>query len=91
VSVRVQNNSGADMKILVVDGGAWRSIGFVGGGETATFDVPGLNRTGAPLQILATPLSGRGSARSGPLTVLVGQTVTFTIETDLARSFAIVR
>ncbi|MFN2566019.1 MAG: hypothetical protein ABR499_13565 [Gemmatimonadaceae bacterium] len=91
VRLRVQNNTGVDMKILVVDGGTWKSIGFAGAQSTVSFDVGGLNQSGAPLRILATPIGAEGAARSGPLTVLPGQTVTFTIEADLARSFAIIR
>ena len=79
------------MKFFVFDGGSWRSIGFVGAASTASFDVAGLNRSGATLRVLATSLDGKRAAQVGPLTVPLGQTVTFTIETDLARSAAVVR
>jgi hypothetical protein len=89
--LRVQNHSPADMNVFVVEDGAWKRIGFVGALGSATFELGVLERNGAPLRILAVPVSGRGAARSEPLTVLPGQTATFTIEADLARSSAVVR
>lgn len=91
VPLRVQNNNPADVKIFVVVGGTWKYIGFVAGRSSDNFELGALDRTGAPLRILATPVGGRESAHSEPLTVFPGQTVTFTIEADLAVSSALVR
>lgn len=91
VTLRVQNHTPAEMTILVVDDGAWRRVGVVRGASTASLDLPGLDQSGAPLRILATLPDGKRAAQAGPLTVLPGQTVTFTIEPDFARSTAVVR
>jgi hypothetical protein len=91
VPLRVQNNNPADVKIFVVVGGTWKYIGFVASRSSDNFELGALDRTGAPLRILATPVGGWESARSEPLTVFPGQIVTFTIEADLALSSALVR
>lgn len=91
VPLRVQNNTGAAVKILVVDGGMWKFVGLVEAGATGTFFLTGLDADGAPLRLLAMSLDGKREGGAGPLTVLPGQRVTFTIETDPARSFATVR
>jgi hypothetical protein len=79
------------MKVFVVVEGSWKYIGSVDGRSRTSFDLWAFRRSGAPLRILATPVNGQGAARSDPLTVLPGQTVTFTIEQDLALSSATVR
>ena len=89
--LRVQNNTPGDMNVFVVVDGAWKCIGTVTGLRSATFELGALERNGAPLRIRATPVRGQGAAHSDPLTVFPGQTVTFTIEPDLARSSATVR
>jgi hypothetical protein len=89
--LRVQNNMPTDMSVFIVVDGSWKRIGFVAGHRSATFEIGAIERNGAPLRILATPVHGGGTARSDPLTVFPGQTVTFTIEPDLAHSVATVR
>lgn len=91
VLLRVRNNTTADAKIFVVVDGGWKLVGFVAGLSSAHFELGDLERTGAPLRILATPLTGEGAVHSDPLGVRPGQTVTFTIEPDFARSSAVVR
>jgi hypothetical protein len=91
VPLWVRNNTQAGVKVFVLDDGEWRDLGFVAAGSTESFDVVDLTPAGAPLRLLAIPSNGQGSARAGPLTVLLGQAVTFTIEPELTRSFAVVR
>jgi len=91
VPLRVHNNGPTEMKILVVEGGMWKYIGSVPARSHATFELSAEGWSGAPLRVRATPVGGQGAAHSDPLTVFPGQTVTFTIEADLAASSATVR
>ncbi len=92
VRLVVQNNNFADVDVYVVrDGDATTRLGTVTGESNATFVVePSLFPTGT-LALVAQPIGGFGAARSGPVSVSPGQTVTFTIQPDLRTSMATVR
>ncbi len=91
-TVVVQNDNFADVDVFVVRGGdVLARLGMVNGESTATFTVdPSLFPTGR-LSLIARPIGGVGAARSGPLVVDGGETVTFTISPDLQASMATVR
>ena len=88
----VQNHNFADVDIYVVrDGDVSTRLGTVTGESTERFAIdPSLFPTGT-LRLIGTPIGGSGAARSGPLLVNPGQTITFTVEPDLAASAATVQ
>lgn len=90
--VVVDNHNFADVEVFVVrDREVSMRLGMVNGASAAKFDVdPSLFPTGT-IALVARPIGARGEARSGPLVVSAGQTVTFTIEPDLRASMATVR
>ena len=92
VTVVVQNQNFADVDVFVVrDGAVVTRLGMVNGESTARFPIdPSLFPTGS-LSLVARPIGGSGVARSGPVLVNGGQTVTFTIQPELAASMATVR
>jgi hypothetical protein len=91
-TVVVQNDNFADVDVFVArDAEVLTRLGMVNGESTAKFAVdPSLFPTGT-LALVARPIGGSGAARSGPLVVDAGQTVTFTISPDLRASMATVR
>jgi hypothetical protein len=92
VSVVVQNDNFADVDVFVVRDGdvLWR-LGMVTGESTEKFSVDqSLFPTGT-LALIARPIGGSGTARTGSLVVDAGQTVAFTISPDLRASMATVR
>ncbi len=88
----VQNHNVADLDVFVVgEGGLSTHLGMVPGESTEKFAIdPSLFPTGT-LRVVGAPIGGSGVARSGPLLVDAGQTITFTVEPDLAASTATVR
>jgi hypothetical protein len=92
VTVVVDNHNFAEMDVYVVRAGdILTRLGMVDGESKAQFLVdPSLFPTGT-LGLLARPIGGFGAARSGPIPVGAGETVTFTIEPDLRASMATVR
>jgi hypothetical protein len=91
VRLRVTNNNFADMDVFVIQGGMQMRLGFVPGESAVSFALPHAVRSGAPVRIVAVPIGGQGFASSDPLTIFGGETVTFTIQPELALSFAMVR
>ncbi len=91
-TVVVQNQNFADVDVFVVrDGDIQTRLGMVNGESTAKFTVDqSLFPTGT-LNLIARPIGGLGAARSGPVLVGPGETVTFTIDPDLRASAATVR
>jgi hypothetical protein len=91
-TVVVQNNNFSDVDVFTVqDGTVTTRLGMVTGGSTATFAVdPSFFPTGQ-LGLIATPIGGSGVARSGPVLVNSGKTVTFMIQPDLRSSMATVQ
>jgi len=85
----VRNDNVSPAKVFVADGGGWKYVGPVRSRSIERFQVWPLDQPGAPLRLLAT--LGRDTVRTGPLTVLSGQSVLFTLHEDLSRSSAVVR
>ena len=87
----VRNDNASAARVFVGDGGSWNYVGPVRSRSSERFDVASLDQSGAPLRLLATLRAGRDTVRAGPLTVLPGQSVQFTLHEDLSRSGAVVR
>lgn len=87
----VRNNNVSAARVFVGEGGGWKSIGTVPGRSTDRFEVLSVAQSGSPLRLLATLRAGRDTVRTGPLTVLSGQSVLLTLEEDFSRSSAVVR
>lgn len=92
VSVVVTNNNYWDMKVYAVVGSSVPiRLGTVTGVSSARFTAhPSLFPTGT-LRLVASQLGGRDAADSGPLPVVGGESVTFTIQPNTSTSFAFVR
>ena len=92
VAVTVTNNNLSDMKVYAVsDGGAPFRLGTVTALSSGTFTARRSMFTSGTLRLVASPIAGRGVARSGPLLVGAGRSVNFTIESNLAASFGTVQ
>lgn len=92
VAVTVTNNNLADVDVYAIaDGGMRLRLGTVTALSSGTFTArPSMFATGT-LRLVASPIGGRGLARTDPLLVSAGQAVTFTIQPDLAASFGMVQ
>ncbi len=85
----VRNDNVGEARVFVRDGGNWKHVGAVRSGSAERFEVTLVDQSGAPMRLLARV--GRDSVRAGPLTVLPGQSIHFTLHEDLSRSTAVVR
>lgn len=92
IAVVVKNNNYWDMKVYAVTGSSVPiRIGTVTGNSSIRLTAhPSMFTTGT-LRLVASQIGGREMADSGPLQVVGGQSVTFTIQSQTATSFAIVR
>jgi hypothetical protein len=84
----VRNDNASAARVFVGDG-SWKYVGQVRSRSVERFEVPPLGQSGAPLRLLA--MLGRDTVRAGPLTVLAGQSILFTLHEDASRSSAVVR
>ena len=84
----VRNDNVSAARVFVGDGANRDYVGQVRSRSLERFEVS-LGQSGSPLRLLAT--LGRDTVRAGPLTVLSGQSVLFTLHEDLSRSSAVVR
>jgi hypothetical protein len=92
VHLVVDNNNVSDFDVFLVQGNGTRSrLGTVDGGQVDSYSLQSGLWTGPTVGIVATPIGGFGAARSGPLTVDPGDTITFTIQPNLGTSFATVK
>jgi hypothetical protein len=71
--------------------GARIRVGFAPGETTTRLPLPPSLVGVGTLRLTADPVGGFGAARTDPLVVTAGDTVTFTIEQDLGLSVATVR
>ena len=91
-TLRVENHNFNDVDIFAVHpGGTPQRVGQVTGLSSGTITLPRALIASVPIRFVAVPIGGFGAAGSGSLTVYGGQTITFTIESDLAMSSAVVR
>ena len=91
VVLMVRNDNASAARIFVSGAGGWKFVGAVRSRSIDRFEVWPLDQSGTPLRLLATLGAGRDTVRAGPLTVLSGQSVLFTLTEDLSRSNAVVR
>jgi hypothetical protein len=87
----VKNDNVLDMDIYAVSSGLPTRIGTVTGLSTARFALQPTLYGATDFRIIATPIGGNGRASSGQLIVQRGQTIDFTIGSNLRQSFASVR
>jgi hypothetical protein len=92
VAVVVKNNNFWDMKVYaIVSSSVPIRIGTVTGNSSIRVTAqPSMFTTGT-LRLMASQIGGQDVADSGPLQVVGGQSVTFTIQSQTGASFAIVR
>ncbi|HEU4642313.1 MAG TPA: hypothetical protein VFS44_07635 [Gemmatimonadaceae bacterium] len=91
VSLVVRNDNFADMDVYAIANGESRRVGMVTGNKTARFRLdPSLYPSGQ-VSLVAKPVGGRGLASTGPVNVIRGQTVQFTIAPRLEQSSVEVR
>lgn len=91
VGLVVQNQNFYDMDIYVVSEGVATRVGDVNGNSTARFRLDPSFFPSTDLRVVATPVGGNGRAFSGPLNVMAGQTIVFTIGPVLRQSTATIR
>jgi hypothetical protein len=92
VAVIVKNNNYWDMKVYAVASSSVPiRIGTVTGNSSIRLTAPPSMFTTGTLRLVASQIGGRDMADSGPLQVVGGQSVTFTIQSQTATSFAVVR
>lgn len=88
VSVVVENQNFSDVTIYSVRQGTRARVGWVPGNSTGRFTVSAAQFPTGELNLVALPLTGGGAAYSGPVLVGGGQTVYFTVASQLRASFA---
>jgi hypothetical protein len=91
VGLVVQNQNFYDMDVYVVSEGVATRVGDVNGNSTARFRLDPSFFPSTELRVVATPVGGNGRAFSGPLNVMPGQTIVFTIGPVLRQSTATIR
>jgi hypothetical protein len=91
VGLVVQNQNFYDKDLYVVSEGLATRVGDVTGNTTARFTLDPSFFPSNEIRIIATPVGGNGRASSGPLNVAPGQTIQFTIASQLRQSSAIIR
>jgi hypothetical protein len=92
IELVVQNRYTLDVDVFVVSPGGERTrVGTVTALSNHTFSLRPASLPSGEVRLLADPIGGRGVARSGPISVMPGTTITFNIEPDLRLSNAVVR
>ena len=91
VRLVVRNNAFSAVTIYAVGAvGDARRVGTVNPAATETFRLNGAYFPTGTLRLVADPIGGSGRGSSGPLPVMAGQTVTFTVQPSLSTSYATV-
>jgi hypothetical protein len=91
VGLVVRNDNFYDVDVYAVADVLATRIGTVTGNSTQRFELsPSITGAG-DLRVVATPIGGNGRASSGPLAVSRGQTIFFTVASQLRQSTATVR
>ena len=92
VSINVRNNTFSDMKVYaVLESGNPLRLGVVNSLSASTFTATPIMFPTGMLRVVATPVGGRGVADSGPMQVSGGEQVQFTIPSNPAASYALIR
>ena len=88
VSVEVENHNWSDMVIYLDRGNLSQRLGTVGTLHTAVFTFPFLQLgTGGNARLRADPIGNMSSFSSEPINIQPGQSIKWTIENDIDRSF----
>jgi len=90
VGLVVRNDNFYDVDVYAIADLLATRIGQVNGNSTQRFELSPSIAAAGDLRIVATPIGGNGSASSGPLFVSRGQTIFFTVASQLRQSSATV-
>jgi hypothetical protein len=91
VPLRIDNHNWLDVVIYVVHDGQRTRLGLATATNSATFSLPmHLLGQGREVRFLADPVGGHGTVSTETIVVQPGQSITWTLETDLRRSFVAV-
>jgi hypothetical protein len=87
ISVEVESHHWSDIVIYLMNGNQSQRLGMVAGVSTNYFVFPYRQlAAGGKVRLRAHPVGGRGSFTSEDLLVQPGQSVKWTLESDLSRS-----
>ena len=87
VPLEVESHYWGDVVIFLVSGGSRERLGMVTAMSKGTFSFPYRRLTaGGSTQLYAYPIGGAPGVLTDPLQVQPGQTISWTLEGDLARS-----
>lgn len=88
VSLEVENHNWSDMVIYLDRGNLSQRLGTVGTLHTAVFTFPFLQLgTTGTVRLRADPIGNMSSFSSEPINIQPGQSIKWTIENDIDRSF----
>ncbi len=88
VPLRIDNHNWLDVVIYVVHDGQQTRLGLATASSSATFSLPEhLLGQGREVQLLGDPVGGHGAVSTETIVVQPGQSIDWTLETDLRRSF----
>jgi hypothetical protein len=88
VSVSVESHNWSDIVIYLMNGNQSQRLGMVTGLSTKHFVFPYRKlATGGQIRLRAYPVGGPGSFTSENMLVQPGQSIRWTLESDLSRSF----
>jgi len=88
VPLRIDNHNWLDVVIYVVHDGQRTRLGLATATSSATFSLPEhLLGQGRELRLLGDPVGGHGAVTTETIVVQPGQSIDWTLETDLRRSF----
>ena len=91
VPLRIDNHNWLDVVVYVVHDGQRTRLGLATATSSATFSLPvHLLGQGREVRFLGDPVGGHGTVSSETIVVQPGQSITWTLETDLRRSFVAV-
>jgi hypothetical protein len=91
VSVVVRNDNYSDLDVYAIANGERTRLGMVTGNHTSRFRLAPNITSAGQVQIVASPIGGRGAASTGMVNVIKGQTIHFTVAPVLSQSSVEVR
>jgi hypothetical protein len=92
VALAVQNHHWADVRVYAIHGGVRERLGLVPAASSRRFELPSrILSAGASIRLEASPVGSAGRFTSESILVRPGQVVTWTLETELARSTVMVQ
>jgi hypothetical protein len=92
VALTVRNHHWADVRVYAIHGGVRERLGLVPAASSRRFELPSrILSAGASIRLEASPVGGAHGFTSENILVRPGQVVTWTLETELARSTVMVQ